>query len=398
MKNRKALLFIFLLLLSLFLFGESVSSSISRQKEESYYRELNLFTDVLSLIRKNYVREVDPKELIHGALKGMLSSLDPYSAFLEPDFYKELLIETEGKFGGLGMVISEKDRFLTVISPIEDTPAFRAGIKSGDRIIKIDEKLTKSLSVLEAAKLLRGEPGTKVKLEIMREGESELLKFSLVRAVIKVKSVKKGEVIPGTKIGYIRLIEFQKNTAKDLENVLQKLKKEEIESLILDLRNNPGGLLDSAVEVADSFLPADKLVTYTEGRSEEKHNYKTKKPSLIPEKISMVILVNGGTASASEIVVGALSAYKRAIILGEKTFGKGSVQNLVPLSDGSAVKLTIAHYYTPKGICIAKKGITPDIVVPFPKKETLEYSLQNPDPQLQRAIDLLKGLNVLKKP
>ena len=381
-----------ILIIGFSLLGADIEKSAARKNEESFYKELELFTNVVSIIKKNYVSEVKAKPLIYGALKGMLSSLDPYSQFMNPDFHKEIQIETEGKFGGLGMVITIKETFLTVVSPLEGTPADRAGIKPGDKIIKIDDELIRGITVMDAAKKLRGKKGTSVKLEIVREKSPKVLKFTIIRDIIKIKSIKNAHLIPDTKIGYIRIVEFQKRTADDLKRSLQKLEKEGLKGLILDLRNNPGGLLDSAIEVADEFIKKNKLVVYTEGRNpKERRNYYSKRVPVLPEEVSLVILVNKGSASASEIVVGAVQDWERGTILGTTSFGKGSVQNVIPLPDGSALKLTIAKYYTPKGVCIEKKGIEPDIIVELPEvKEGEEIK----DLQLERAIEFLKKKKV----
>lgn len=387
-----------LLLLSLPLFlGENVARSQARKSEEALYQNLQLFSDVLSVVQTNYVEEVDSKKLIYGALKGMLSSLDPYSQFLDQELYQELEIETEGKFGGVGMTITSKDDLITVISPIEDTPAFRSGIRPHDRIIRIDGKITRGMNSTEAARLLRGEPGTKVEVEILHENASELVKITLTRETIKLKSVKKVQILPDSKIAYIRLAEFQKDTYQDLKSALEDLQKQGMEGLVLDLRSNPGGLLDSAINVSNLFLPPDRLIVYTQGRKpEDRIEYKTRKNETIPSTIPMVILINGGSASASEILSGALSDWKRAVLLGEKTFGKGSVQTVVPLPDKAALKLTIARYYTPKGRVIEGKGLTPDIAVEQKEKDLLLEGKADmvKDTQLQRAVDLLKGISV----
>ena len=381
-----------ILIIGFSLLGADIEKSAARKNEESFYKELELFTNVVSIIKKNYVSEVKAKPLIYGALRGMLSSLDPYSQFMNPDFHKEIQIETEGKFGGLGMVITIKETFLTVVSPLEGTPADRAGIKPGDKIIKIDDELIRGITVMDAAKKLRGKKGTSVKLEIVREKSPKVLKFTIIRDIIKIKSIKNAHLIPDTKIGYIRIVEFQKRTADDLKRSLQKLEKEGLKGLILDLRNNPGGLLDSAIEVADEFIKKNKLVVYTEGRNpKERRNYYSKRMPVLPEEVSLVILVNKGSASASEIVVGAVQDWERGTILGTTSFGKGSVQNVIPLPDGSALKLTIAKYYTPKGVCIEKKGIEPDIIVELPEvKEGEEIK----DLQFERAIEFLKKKKV----
>ncbi len=381
-----------ILIIGFSLLGADVEKSAARKNEESFYKELELFTNVVSIIKNNYVSEVKAKPLIYGALRGMLSSLDPYSQFMNPDFHKEIQIETEGKFGGLGIVITIKETFLTVVSPLEGTPADRAGIKPGDKIVKIDDELIRGITIMDAAKKLRGKKGTSVKLEIVREKSPKLLKFTIVRDIIKIKSIKNAHFIPDTKIGYIRIVEFQKRTANDLRTSLQKLEKEGLKGLILDLRNNPGGLLDSAIDVADEFIKENKLVVYTEGRSpKEKRNYYSKRAPILPGEVPLVILINKGSASASEIVVGAVQDWERGTILGTTSFGKGSVQNVIPLPDGSALKLTIAKYYTPKGVCIEGKGIKPDIIVELPE---LKEGEEIKDLQLERAIEFLKKKKV----
>ena len=390
---KKKVLWLGILIIGFSLLGADIEKSIAQKNEESFYKELELFTDALSIIRKNHVSEVKAKPLIYGALRGMLSSLDPYSQFLDPDFYKEMQIETEGRFGGLGIIITIKDDFLTVVSPLEDTPADRTGIKPGDQIIKIDDELTRGITLMEAAKKLRGEKGTTVKLEVMREKSPELLKFTIMRDIIKVKSIKKSHFISGTKIGYVRIVEFQKRTADDLKTSLQELEKEGLEGLILDLRNNPGGLLDSAIDVADEFIEKGKLVVYTQGRdAEDKRSYYSKNEPILPGNVPLVILMNKGSASASEIVIGAVHDWKRGVLVGTKTFGKGSVQNIIPLADGSALKLTIAKYYTPEGICIEETGINPDVLVELPEPKEADKDKEMKDLQLERAIELLKEL------
>ncbi|PIX76571.1 MAG: S41 family peptidase [bacterium (Candidatus Ratteibacteria) CG_4_10_14_3_um_filter_41_18] len=390
---KKKVLWLGILIIGFSLLGADIEKSIAQKNEESFYKELELFTDALSIIRKNHVSEVKAKPLIYGALRGMLSSLDPYSQFMDPDFYKEMQIETEGRFGGLGIIITIKDDFLTVVSPLEDTPADRTGIKPGDQIIKIDDELTRGITVMEAAKKLRGEKGTTVKLEVMREKSPELLKFTIMRDIIKVKSIKKSHFISGTKIGYVRIVEFQKRTADDLKTSLQELEKEGLEGLILDLRNNPGGLLDSAIDVADEFIEKGKLVVYTQGRdAEDKRSYYSKNEPILPGNVPLVILMNKGSASASEIVIGAVHDWKRGVLVGTKTFGKGSVQNIIPLADGSALKLTIAKYYTPEGICIEETGINPDVLVELPEPKEADKDKEMKDLQLERAIELLKEL------
>ena len=402
--------------------------TISSVCAEEGYEELKVFSEVLSLVRKNYVEEVKPKDLIYGAIKGMLGSLDPHSAFMTPEQYKEMQVDTKGEFGGVGIQIGVKDSMLTVIAPIEDTPAYRAGIKAGDKIIKINNEFAKDLTLHEAVSKMRGAPATTVKLSILREGWKETKDFTITREVIKVKSVKWKLLDDG--IGYIKINQFQEQTASDLSRAVEDLTRQNISSLILDLRNNPGGLLNSAVEVSSQFLPAEKLVVFIKDRKGEKMEYRSGKNSSI-SSIPMAVLVNQGSASASEIVAGALKDWNRAIVIGTQTFGKGSVQSVIPLNDGSAVRLTTARYYTPKGISIQSTGITPDIVVkpemkggekghPAIREKDLERHLKNgveleekqpieseevvpmemdekEDIQLQRAQDLLKTWKVFKE-
>ena len=399
------------------------------------YESIELFTDVLSIVKKSYVEDVDTKKLIYGAINGMLSSLDPHSSFMPPEMYKEMKIETKGSFGGLGIEISIKDGLLTVISPIEDTPAYKAGIKAGDQILKIDSKYTKDLSVMEAVKRMRGPKGTKVILTIMREGFEKPKEFPLTRDVIQVKSVKFKTLDDG--FGYIRIAQFQEKTDDDLSTAFEALKKGnggKLQGLVLDLRNDPGGLLDQAVRVADHFLEDGKLIVYTEGREKDaKMRFAARKGDKEPN-YPIVVLINSGSASASEIVAGALQDHKRAVIMGTQSFGKGSVQTIIPLSDNSGLRLTTARYFTPSGRSIQAKGISPDIIVErieltsSEKKEGMlirEKDLENHfetgekepvvekkvekippyksdeqiknDYQILRALDLLKGWEILKK-
>lgn len=387
MKKKLFLTIVGFFLLSI-IFGSDVSISKEKLREEETYRNIELFIDALRIVQENYVKEVKDKDLIYGALKGMLMSLDPYSAFLEPDIKKELQIETKGEFEGVGMVITLKDGIITVVSPIEDAPAWKAGVKAGDKIIKIDGKSTKGMTTLDAAHKLRGKRGTKVKISIMRENVPKLIDIEIVRDVIRIKSVKSKNF---GNIGYIRITEFQERTASDLKKALEKFNKEKKQGLILDLRNNPGGLLTSAIEVSELFLPAGDLIVYTQGRKKEDKNiFKSRKNPVWQKPV--VLLVNGGSASASEIVFGALKDnYKEFSSVGEKSFGKGSVQNLIQLPDGSALKLTIAHYYTPAGICIEGKGIKPDYVVKLPEDKEILPATKD-DKQFQKAKEVLKEL------
>jgi len=330
----------------------------------SDYESIELFTDVMAIVKKSYVEDVDTKKLVYGAINGMLSSLDPHSSFMPPDTYKEMKIDTKGAFGGLGIEISVKDGVLTVISPIEDTPAFKAGIKAGDMIIKIDDKFTKDLNINDAVKRMRGQKGSKVTLTIMREGFDKPKYFPMLRDIIQVKSVRFHLMDGG--YGYVRIAQFQEKTDDDLLKALKTMKGEykgEFKGLVLDMRNDPGGLLDQAVKVADHFVTEGQMIVYTEGREKESKMQFTAKKGGKEPNYPIVVLINGGSASASEIVAGALQDHKRAIILGTQSFGKGSVQTIIPLSDDSGLRLTTARYYTPKGRSIQAKGITPDITV-----------------------------------
>ena len=399
------------------------------------YENLKIFADALTIAQKNYVEEVDPKELIYGAIRGMLASLDPHSSFMTPDDFREMQVETKGRFGGVGIEITMRKGILTVVSPIEDTPAFRAGIKAGDVIVKIDGEPTKDMTIMEAVKKMRGKPGTKVVLSIAREGEPELIDFSIIRDIIKIKSVKYQILDDG--YGYARLTQFQERSADDLRQALEKMKKEtgEINGLILDLRNNPGGLLDQAVKVADIFLSSG-LIVYTDGRLEsQKMKFHAIKNGTEPG-YPIVVLVNAGSASASEIVAGALQDRGRAVILGTKTFGKGSVQTILPLEDGSGIRITTARYFTPSGRSIQAEGIVPDLEVelistppakehPVIREKDLKNHLPNgdgeekekpegerseksaekaagvvdlsKDNQVKTALDILKSWNIFQK-
>ena len=332
-------------------------------KEGGDYESIEMFTDVLTIVKKSYVEEVDTKKLVYGAINGMLASLDPHSSFMPPDMFKELKIDTKGEFGGLGIEISIKDGILTVISPIEDTPAFKIGIKANDQILKINDKFTKDMSIMDAVKLMRGPKGTKVTITVMREGFDKPKEFTITRDIIQVKSVKFKMLEGG--IGYVRIAQFQEKTDDYLTKALQTLKEEnkgELKGLVLDLRNDPGGLLDQAVKVSDHFID-EGLIVYTEGReADSKMKFSAKKGGDEPG-YPMVVLVNSGSASASEIVAGALQDHHRAVVMGTQTFGKGSVQTIIPLSEDSGLRLTTARYYTPNGRSIQAKGITPDITV-----------------------------------
>jgi len=370
------------------------------------YENLKVFTEVLSYVEANYVEEVDPNKLVHGAIRGMLRTLDPHSSFMPPEVYREMQIETEGRFGGLGIEITVRDDILTVVSPIEGTPAFRAGIEPGDQIVKVDGESTKDMSLVDAVKKLRGPEGSAVTISILRKDFAEPKDFTLTRAVIQIKSVR-WKKLPDD-IGYIKLRSFQKTTADELADALQDLEEQHVRALVLDLRNNPGGLLEQAITVSDEFLEPGKLIVYTKGRLAGQNMKGFSKSERAHITQFMVILINEGSASASEIVAGALQDLGRATVMGTQSFGKGSVQTIIPLSDGSGLRLTTAKYFTPKGREIQGKGITPDVVVEEPKTPQAEDEQGKPIPprnrrqialpgddlsedlQLQKAVDFLK--------
>ncbi|MCC6954448.1 MAG: S41 family peptidase [Deltaproteobacteria bacterium] len=331
---------------------------------EDAYGSLREFTDVIALVQKNYVSDVNVKGLVEGAIKGMLVTLDPHSSYLTQDSYRDLQVETKGEFGGLGIEITVKDGLLTVVAPIEDSPAFRAGVKSGDQIIKIGDEFTRELSIGDAVKKMRGPKGTPITISVHRENIKELIPLTVVRDVIRVKSVRSRELEQG--FGYVRLAQFQEGSADEFVAAIQELAKKQkdrkLHGLVLDLRNNPGGLLTQAIRVSDIFLE-DGLVVYTDGRLEsQKQKYYAHKDGDEP-KYPIIVIVNGGSASAAEIVAGALQDAKSALILGTQTFGKGSVQTILPMDDGAALRLTTALYYTRNGRSIQAQGITPDVII-----------------------------------
>jgi carboxyl-terminal processing protease len=329
--------------------------------QDKSYEKLKIFTDILKIVETNYVEEVDPNELYNGAIWGMLRNLDSHSSYMLPDAYEEMQVETKGSFGGLGIEITIRNNRLTVISPIEGTPAYEAGIQAGDWIVKVDGKPTKDMSLMDAVKGIRGPRGTEVTITIMRQGFSEPKDFTIVREIIQIRNVSSEMVEEG--IGYIRIRQFQERTDEELDNALEKLHKQGMQALILDLRGNPGGLLDMAIAVADRFLDKGKVVVSTKGRIKGQNREYKAQTSLKNNDYPLIILVDSGSASASEIVAGAIQDHERGVILGVPTFGKGSVQTVIQLSDGSGLRLTTAYYYTPKGTNIHTKGITPDIIV-----------------------------------
>ncbi len=332
-------------------------------EQQQTYKDLETFANVLTLLQQHYVDKIDTNAVMIGAINGMLTSLDPHSSYLPPDDFKELQEETKGSFSGIGVEITIRDGILTAVSPIEGTPAFQQGIEAGDQIIRIDGESTKDLGLMEAVKKLRGKKGTEVIITIHRPGMQELKDFTLVRDVIPLHSVKSMELGPG--LLYVRITNFQATTTRDVRKVLNKeLKKQPLAGVVLDLRNNPGGLLDQAVKVSDIFLDEGVIVS-TRGRNPDQDMIFEAHRNSDAFTFPMVVLVNGGSASASEIVAGALQDHGRAIVLGTETFGKGSVQTIIPMPNGAGIRLTTARYYTPSGDSIQETGITPDMIVPF---------------------------------
>ena len=361
MNKFKKILHITIIILPLFFVSKHQAHGSSDDMQKTY-KNLEVFSNVLSMIQQNYVDDIDTQETIEGAIKGMLTSLDPHSSFLRPDDFKELQVETKGSFSGIGIEITIKDDMLTVVSPIEDTPAFKAGIQAGDRIIKIEGESTKEMSLIEAVKQLRGQKGSEVTISIHREGWIDLQEFTIVRDVIPIHSVRSNVLEPG--YGYIRITNFQRKTSQDLQNSLDDLDKEgSLKGLVLDLRNNPGGLLDSSVKIVDIFLD-EGIIVSTKGRLKDQNMEFSAHSGGSEYDFPIVILINSGTASASEIVAGALQDHKRALILGTQSFGKGSVQTIIPMADGAGLRLTTARYYTPSGTSIQATGIIPDVLVP----------------------------------
>ncbi|MFH1309835.1 MAG: S41 family peptidase [Candidatus Omnitrophota bacterium] len=407
----------FLLLASVFSHAKDVNI-VDDSKE--LFKQIQLFADSITLISADYVEPVSVKDLVYGAIKGMMATLGGYNQFLDPESFKEITEETKGEFGGLGVSVGMRDGVLTVISPMEDTPAYTAGIKSGDKIVKIDDEITKDMPFDEAIKKMRGNPGTKVKLTIIREGENKILEFLLARAVIKLQSIKESRIFDKS-IGYIRIMEFQEKTTKDLAQNIIELRNKGAKDIVLDLRNNPGGLLSAAIEVSDLFLPIETMIVYTEGRNPKKRmEFRAKKESKFDD-MDMVLIVDNGSASAAEIFAGALKDNKRALIIGVPTFGKGSVQTVIPLEDKSALRLTTADYYTPSGKNLRNKGIEPDVyvekmsLIPETFQEDQEeiktkvfekLDGKNPpkiedkvkyDNQVQTAVSILKGIKIFEK-
>jgi carboxyl-terminal processing protease len=424
--------------LGVFILLWSYNDSKVSALDKGAYKDIKLFNEVFDMVKKNYVDEVDSATLIRGAINGMIRTLDPHSSFMTPELYKELEVETEGQFGGIGIEITILKDILTVVSPIEDTPAFNAGVKSGDQIIKIDGKSTKDITIMEAVKKLRGPKDTKVTITIIRENMSKPKDILLTRAIVQIKSVKSKTFEDN--IGYIRIASFNERTADDLRKALREIseKLQPMKGLVLDLRNDPGGLLIQAIEVSDMFLKSGIIVS-TRGRTKNMETTAMAKNDGNEISCPIVVLVNEGTASAAEIVAGALQDNSRALIIGTQTFGKASVQTVISLEDGSALKLTTARYYTPKGRSIQAEGIKPDIVVKYirsapaedaennsllredrirekdlqghikpakedgtkfdesPVKDTKASADLSNDNQLKTAVDILKSWDIMKK-
>ncbi len=405
---------------------------MDQKTKDDLYSQIELFSYALTTIQSEYVDEKTPKDLIYGSLKGMLSSLDAHSQFLDPDDYKELKTETQGKFGGLGIEISIRDGLLTIVTPLEDTPAWRAGLRPGDRIVKIEDQLTKDLSLSDAVKKLRGDPGTKVTITVLREEEFKIHEFTITREIIQIQDVKDTMILENN-IGYVRLTEFREESHAEFVKALTKLKELGTDGLILDLRNNPGGLLNVAIKITEEFLPAGEIIVSTKGRHASQDIISKSTNTDHVTDWPMVVLINEGSASGSEILAGALKDDKRAVIVGSKSFGKGSVQSVIPLPDGSGLRLTTSKYFTPAGISIHGIGIKPDVevkrVIPPQNEEDNKkkvkvddifgnvelHDAENPeqfketkkgedargkllnDNQVQAAISVLKGIKVYQK-
>lgn len=377
-RERLYLAIIALLLGTLFVGGLSLPSVIAKEdfQDKSLFKELKIFTDVLAIVQRDYVNETMSPDLISGAIKGMLGTLDPHSGYLEPDFYNDLQVQTKGEFGGLGIEITIKDGLLVVVSPMEGSPAAAAGIRAGDAIVKIEGKFTKEYSLVDAVKRLRGPKGTPINISIHRQGNPDLIDVTIIRDIITVKSVRSRSLDDG--FGYVRINQFMETTSEDLRKTLTKLAlkspEKKIQGLILDLRNNPGGLLTQAIRVSDFFLK-EGVIVYTDGRVEkQRQKFFAHEQGTEPD-YPIVVLVNGGSASASEIVAGALKDHGRGLVLGTQTFGKGSVQTITPLSNGGALTLTTALYYTKSGRSIQVTGVKPDIIME--QQEEIEEEQQH---------------------
>ena len=407
-----------LVFLGVFLGSRSYSARAAGQEEDTGYAQISVFARAVQLIRQDYVdgKKTSYHDLIYAAMKGMLASLDPHSQFMDPDDFKDMQDDTRSRFNGLGIEVSVKGGLLTVITPMEDTPAAKAGILSGDQILRINGNSTEKMELQDAVNVLRGVPGQKVTLTILRPATKEVKDYALERAEIRVQSVKGAKLLDpelagAFKIGYVRLIQFNEPTANELEKALDELQKQGMQALVLDLRNNPGGLLNSAVDVCAQFLPPSTMVVSTQGRAaSQQSEYSTSSVAKQRPRFPMTVLVNEGSASGAEIVAGALKDLNRAILVGETTFGKGSVQNVMQLPDGSALRITTAKYYTPSKQVIHAQGVTPNIRVPISaeqeralfqarsvdnlKPEEEKNLIKTKDTQMLRAIDALKGVMI----
>lgn len=403
----------------------SLTTAAQQTEEQLPLDDLRIFADVFNHIRLSYVEEVDDKTLLEYAIRGMLSGLDPHSSYLDAESFDDLQVHTTGEFGGLGLEVGMENGFVKVVAPIDGTPAEKAGVLSGDLIIKLDGKAVKGMSLTEAVNMMRGPKGSKIELTIVREGVRQPFDVTVIRDTIKVDSVRSRFLEPG--FAYIRVAQFQSKTAREFKKALTELQSDgPLKGLVIDLRNNPGGILQASVEIADDML-TDGLIVYTEGRLSSAYSKYVATPSDLSQGVPIVVLINGGSASASEIVAGALQDHKRAVIMGTKSFGKGSVQTVVPISENQAIKLTTARYFTPNGRSIQAKGIEPDIVVERARIETLpentniteadlkghlgndnesdsqsrkqqqKEQLFNRDNQLYEALNLLKGLNIMSQ-
>lgn len=420
-------LVIVVLALNLALGAQVYFASANAAQKDSPYPNLELFSYVMEKVRRDYVdgTNLTYQQLVYGALRGMVDTLDPHSEFLDPERFKDLQNDTQGQFGGLGIIIQSRDGYITVVTPIDDTPGARAGILAGDRLLKINDTNAEKMSSDEAVKLLRGEPDTEVSLTLQRPATGETKEYKLTRAVIRVDMAKdvngkKQFSLLDNKIGYVRLTQFGERTSVELDAAMKKMKAEGMQALVLDLRSNPGGLLDQAVEVCERFLPRGQLVVTTEGRNDKKDRRATNRSGEFRD-LPMVVLVNYNSASASEIVAGCLQDYAatgkcKAVLIGEKTFGKGSVQEILPLEGGAALRLTTSKYYTPSHKVIHEHGITPDITVPMSDEEEqltrlrvapggIESAPESErdqirnarDPQLERALVVLKGILIFSE-
>ncbi len=409
-KPRLFLVFALLLFFGLLIAHASENKPSSDQAQyKDLYEHLDLFTDALTVVEKSYVDDVRYKDLIYGALSGMLHSLDSHSQFLDQEEYQEMMVETEGEFGGLGIEITLKDKYLTVVTPLDGTPAAKAGLQPGDRLLKIDGVSTEDITLNQAVNKLRGKPGSKIVLTVSRPSKKEILEVTLKRDVIKIQSITERKMLDKA-IGLVRIAQFQDRTTDEMDKAIKHLQAKGMKALVLDLRNNPGGLLQEAIDVSDRFLGEGKMIVYTKGRMPEQTvDFKGRTgPAIF--NMPMVVLINDGSASGAEIVAGAMKDWKRAVVLGTKSFGKGSVQSVLPMKDGTALKLTTAKYFTPKGTSIHGTGIQPDITVEIPEQDQMRLMMskvnrldesdekqageQPHDLQLDRAVDLLKGVGI----